>query len=869
MKFTLKDYQTDAVGDVLQSLAKAKRSYTQDRDISSVALTATTGAGKTVMAAAVIETLFGGNEDFNFEPDKGAVVLWFSDDPSLNEQTRFRLLEASDRIGHANMVVVQNTFNQEKFDAGKVYFLNSQKLGKSSLLVRGHVEDSDAQQPGLDLGVRPDLRSYTIWDTIRNTIEDPKRMLYLVLDEAHRGMGRTAADATNKSTIVKKLINGQTGIPAVPVVWGISATVERFETAMRESQVSSKRITWPRVEVDAASVQESGLLKDTVLLDIPKEAGQFDTVLLRRATRRLIESTFDWDAYGAAQVDAKKVVPLMVIQSPNTPSPEMIKRALDTVFDEWKELRSDAVAHVFGDHVTMRFGDWVVPYISPERVQESAHIRVLLAKDAVSTGWDCPRAEVLMSFRPAQDRTHITQLLGRMVRTPLARRVPGNERLNSVSCILPYFDHTTAIDVVRSLMGADSGEENDSGGGPGRKVVIEPTEMRANPEIPEDVWNAFENLPTQMLPKRGAKPVKRLTALAQALATDQLKRDAGKVAHAEMHGVLDGLIARFKVDVDIAMKNVLTVQGETVTTSVIGMPEATTTFVESADDRSIEVAFRAAGRALSPDIARTYVRHLAGEGDSEVEDEVLREAHAKVAALSFLPEIKDALEREAEALAVSWLSQYRVAIKGLSDERRAVYNDIQAMAGQPQRIFLARPKNRLQETKGVTSRAKVFDLPTRTRHLLSDEQGNFPVGGLNEWELKVLDSESTQPGFIGWYRNPSSASDDSLSVAYRTLTGTWSSMRPDFLFFSRDTDAVVRASIIDPHGHHLADALLKLQGLALFAEQFSDEFHRIESVTELNGVLRVLDLTRADVRKLVATCIDLSGLYLSDKAADY
>ena len=43
-------------------------------------------------------------------------------------------------------------------------------------------------------------------------------------------------------------------------------------------------------------------------------------------------------------------------------------------------------------------------------------------KMALSTGWDCPRAEVMMSFRRAEDHTYIAQLLGRMVRTPLARR---------------------------------------------------------------------------------------------------------------------------------------------------------------------------------------------------------------------------------------------------------------------------------------------------------------------------------------------------------------------------------------------------------------------------------------------------------------
>ena len=34
----------------------------------------------------------------------------------------------------------------------------------------------------------PDGRSHTIWDTIRTTIEELDIALYLVLDEAHRGM---------------------------------------------------------------------------------------------------------------------------------------------------------------------------------------------------------------------------------------------------------------------------------------------------------------------------------------------------------------------------------------------------------------------------------------------------------------------------------------------------------------------------------------------------------------------------------------------------------------------------------------------------------------------------------------------------------
>jgi len=61
------------------------------------------------------------------------------------------------------------------------------------------------------------------------------------------------------------------------------------------------------------------------------------------------------------------------------------------------------VAHVFGEHKTQTFGKYSVPYIEPQRVQEETWVRVLITKDAISTGWDCPRAEVMVSFRPAVD----------------------------------------------------------------------------------------------------------------------------------------------------------------------------------------------------------------------------------------------------------------------------------------------------------------------------------------------------------------------------------------------------------------------------------------------------------------------------------
>lgn len=862
MKFTLKDYQDEAVLDVLTNLGKAAKRWRGDGDLHSFALSATTGAGKTVMAAAVFEALFQGSDSYDVEPDPTATVLWFSDDPSLNEQTRFRLLEAADRISYSDLVVVENAFNAEAFSPGKVYFLNTQKLAKNSLLTRGHDAYADAAERGEDTlpDMRPDGRTFTIWDTIRNTIQDPERTLYLVLDEAHRGMGSTGKAARDaRSTIVKRLINGDGTVPPVPIVWGISATVDRFRTAMAEAE---GRSTLPDVDVDTEAVQESGLLKDTVVLDIPDEAGQFDTVLVRRGTEKLRESTTAWAEYAEEQ-GIETVLPLMVLQLPNTPNPDDIGQALATILGTWPELTADAFANVLGDHTTETYGPFSVPYISPGRVQDATWVRVLIAKDAISTGWDCPRAEVMVSFRPAKDRTHITQLLGRMVRTPLARRIPGNERLNAVDCLLPFFDTATVTAVADALMHGEGPVPPPAV----RRVLINPIEVTPNNEVPDEVWDTLLALPSQSLPQRTAKPVKRLTALAHELAADGLVPNAGKKAHAELHKVLGAAQARYATEIAAARTSVLTVEGKSLTADLTSKEKTFDEFVANADQVVIEDAYRRAGRALSPDVARTFAERLAdADDDADSIEDALLDAHATVAALGLVPEVKEYLDDEADKLAKKWLTEHRVAIKALTDERQDVYRQLREMSAEPQDLDIAKPTSWLVPTVERHGDTET-PLPRYRKHMLADEDHTFPLDR-NKWEAEVLDREQVRPGFVGWYRNPSRSSQDSLAVVYEH-GGRMRTVRPDFVFFTKNDDGTIGASIVDPHGHHLGDALPKLRGLATYAEQHSERYQRIDAVTKIGDTLRVLDLTEPSVRSAVADATDGATLYLSNHAADY
>lgn len=861
MRYTLHPYQADAVRDVLRNLERARDSYRRYGALSQFSLTATTGAGKTVMAAAVIEALFFGSDEFGVEPDPGAVVLWFSDDPSLNEQSRARIQAAASELD-SRLRVVPTTFTEPSFRPGNVYFLNTQKLSRNSRLVRGAPDPAEgvASIPGL--APRPDEVQSSIYDTISNTIANQDLTLYLFLDEAHRGMGTRVGDRT---TIVQRLINGHASVPPMPVVFGISATVERFEATMKDAR---GRDGLSAVTVDSALVQASGLLKDDIALYIPAEEGTFETVLLTKAVEKIRASSAAWEAYAVEQGDAEAVQPLLVVQVGDKPSQETLARTLDTLHAAWPELGYESVANVFGERTDLSVGQRLVPYIEPQRVQDATHVRVLLAKSAISTGWDCPRAEVLVSFRPARDRTHITQLLGRMIRTPLARRIPGNELLNSVDCLLPLFDRDTATGVAELLMkGAtsrDIDDGSDAGGGLGRRVLFDPITLHPNPDIEPEVWERFTTIPSVTIPRRDVKPIRRLTALATALSKDGLVDGAVEQAHRLLHAALDGRAVQYREQVAKARDDVLTMEGEEVR-GRLGGGLSYRAFSVSADPRAIEDYYRAATRSLSPALCSSYVNHLVGpDGD---EDDLL-EAHITVAALARVPEIVRAIEQEADTLARRWLTETRIPRKGLTDERQSEYDGLEAMSTTPEPTGLVVPKVSQADTMERHPDGTVAPLPTRTLHLMAAEDGTVPIT-FNEWERKVLDTEMSQHGFKGWYRNPDRGVKESLAVAYTDELDDWRALRPDFIFFGTTHDGQVAVDLVDPHGHHLADAIPKLKGLADFAERFAGDFRRIESVAETDGTLKVLDLTKPSVREAIRNATSAKALYKSELAHDY
>ena len=159
-------------------------------------------------------------------------------------------------------------------------------------------------------------------------------------------------------------------------------------------------------------------------------------------------------------------------------------------------------------------------------------------------------------------------------------------------------------------------------------------------------------------------------------------------------------------------------------------------------------------------------------------------------------------------------------------------------------------------------------LPRYGEHLLCDGEGKFPIAFDASWEKNVLETELAREGCEAWYRNPPRAGQDSLGVVYDDA-GEARIVRPDFIFFGRTADGTIEASIVDPHGHHFADSLPKLRGLARYAEECGDVYERIEAVAEVDGQFRVLDLKSSEVRTAVYGAASAKSAYIGPGSMRY
>ncbi len=435
MKVELFPFQEKAMAELRTLVSLALGEYRYTRRPQVISFTAPTGAGKTIIMASLVESIFFGYDRYSEQPE--AIFVWLSDSPNLNKQSMDKFILKADKIRPWQCVMIsEESFDRDVLEDGHIYFLNTQKLGKSGNLTK-HGE----------------RRNFTIWETLANTVANKSDRLYFIIDEAHRGaIGREADRAT---TIMQKFLKGSPddGLPPMPVVIGMSATTERFNKL-----VEGLTPTLRQCVVTPDDVRASGLLKDRIVITYPEASAVAKEMgVLEAAAIDWKEKCEHWAAYCKEQNYAQ-VDPVFVVQVQNVGENKISDTDLDECLRIIKDrtgfsFKEGEVVHSFGDPADITINGLKVRYEEPSRISDDHKIKVVFFKESLSTGWDCPRAETMMSFRRAVDSTYIAQLLGRMVRTPLQMRIQVDEVLNDVHLFLPNFDEKAVNQIVETLQG--------------------------------------------------------------------------------------------------------------------------------------------------------------------------------------------------------------------------------------------------------------------------------------------------------------------------------------------------------------------------------------------------------------------------------
>ena len=795
MRDTLFDFQDNALADLHSAIADAHTMWRENKP-QIISFSAPTGAGKTIIMTTLFEELLYGNADITGDPD--SIFVWLSDSPELNEQSRLKIEGKSDRIPVRNLVTITSTFSREYLESGCIYFLNTQKLGTDKLLT-----------------TKADKRLYTIWETLSNTAVRSPKKLYVIIDEAHRGT--KASDSTSEAqkalSIMQKFIKGSPddGLCVMPLVIGVTATPQRFD-----SLVSGIPSTVQKVIVPPEQVRESGLLKDRIILHYPDMPINADMTTFEGAVRNWQSKCIHWKDYFDHE-GGKEVKPILVIQVEDGNEREVSRSDISACIGVIEEitgnrLNAGEVVHTFNDHGTLSYNGLDVYQVDASRIEEDENIKVVFFKMNLSTGWDCPRAETMMSFRSAQDYTYIAQLLGRMIRTPLARRIASDAELNNVSLFLPYFNEETVKTVVDAL------RENEA---------IAPAETVSSSQYVTlhrnaafaDVFDAMRELVTYRIDSvRKQSSLKLLVQLSRALTMDGIDVEAQRRIKNAVLSKIDAEIAEMKSTGSFDEKKVAITgmkmgslafdYGDTV----YSYDEDTQTMTVS--DYDIRRHFDRAGKILGEGLHTEYwIRH-------STED--FYDVHVDI--IVFVNETS-AMERLEEYAAAEFSSLYHVnqrAIAGLHETRRAFYERLINSSSQPVSMPWELPVS-IDFTLHTDD--ELFD-----NHLFVDDDGSFKTN-LNPWEKGVL-IEELNNGAVCWLRNLD-RKKWSLEIPYE-VNGVATPMFPDLLIIRAENGGYV-FDILEPHNPSLDDNWKKAVGMAKFAQKHWTAFGRIQLIKKAVG----------------------------------
>lgn len=368
----LKNYQE-------RNVQKLVSSVIEQLDIDGMRRTivfqAPTGAGKTVMMTEALCRLNEEIADSNCQYSQVAFI-WVAPN-GLHIQSYMSMKNSFTETHRLSPVVYDelDTSHDGYIKPGEVFFINWQSIySDKNVIVRG-----GEQAP-------------SIYDIIDRTTREYNIPVVCIIDEEHMFTGKNA----KQSEKVLARINAKVEVR-------ISATPKTLQPdafiKIERSQVINEGMIKMGISLNPAI---RGVLSDEAL----------NIILLKQAMQKRQKLA---DAYKALGVN---INPLLLIQLPNDQSATMSQ-------DE-ESLKESLLANLGMMNATPDNGK-VAVWLSGEKVnldgieKNNSVVDVLLFKQAIAMGWDCPRAAVLLIYRKLSSETFTIQTVGRIMRMPQQR----------------------------------------------------------------------------------------------------------------------------------------------------------------------------------------------------------------------------------------------------------------------------------------------------------------------------------------------------------------------------------------------------------------------------------------------------------------
>jgi len=607
-------------------------------------------------------------------------------------------------------------------------------------------------------------------------------------------MNRSRQEENQNRTIAQKFVVGEAGVIApIKLILGVSATPERFKKFLAETEATHGR-SQRLVTIPPDEVRQSGLLKDQIVLFHPEADQPSDWTLLAAAAGRWMTMRDAWTAYTAEQAIAP-VHPALIIQVEDKTRTDLAL-AIQTIEQAIGPIKDEELAHAFQDDREITAGHHKIRNIDASRIQEETAVTIVFFKMALTTGWDCPWAEVMMSFRKAQDHTLIAQVIGRMIRTPLARRIEERELLNTVSLYLPHFNQEgVALVVDRLKNDPDTVPPTDVEDG---NALV--TLTRRKGEWMAECFKKLGGLPTYRVETiRKQSNTRRLMKLARLLTTlHAIDMDAVDDTKALIVGTLKRELERLRGEVQgfdekVSGANEITVNAVTIEQGTWKELSGSQERV-ALNDRNIDDLFHRAGLRLGEGLEMDY-----WQANCDTENP----QRAKLELFLILQDQKawENLENACEGRIQALFSRNKRAIAKLKSSEREQYNKVKELAKEPEPLEFAPPAEMIANI-GKPVFAEF------SKHLYVTTDGQF-FAHLNTWETATITAEIKSSNVIGWLRNY-----DRKPWALQMPYEDGSQMRPmfpDFLVVRRDgSDFVV--DILEPHDPGLPDSWRKARG---------------------------------------------------------